>query len=65
MSDLQTLMMTDPLKLTKDNIDAIITELRNARQAFNLGNMKAGSTKPASAKTKEATSLAKALEIDL
>lgn len=36
MSDLQRLFDTDPLQLTKDNIDTIITSFRAARANFNL-----------------------------
>lgn len=36
MSDLQKLFDTDPLQLTKDNIDTIITSFRAARANFNL-----------------------------
>lgn len=36
------LMARDPLKLTEQNIDAIITDLRSKRHKFLAGNIKAG-----------------------
>lgn len=36
MSDLQKLFDEDPLKLTSENIDSIITAFRAARANFNL-----------------------------
>lgn len=36
MSDLQKLFDTDPLSLTKSDIDSIITAFRQARANFNL-----------------------------
>lgn len=50
MSDIAQIFATDPLKLTRDDITAVIAEMRKKRAAFNLGNMKAGSTKPPTAK---------------
>ncbi len=52
MSDISQLFSTDPLKLTREDISAIIVEYRKKRAAFNLGNMKAGSTKPPTEKQK-------------
>lgn len=45
MSDIAALFQLDPLSLTKDNIDAIITYYRGARESFILGEKAAGSTK--------------------
>lgn len=36
MSDLQRLFDTDPLNLTKENIDTVIAAFRAARANFNL-----------------------------
>ena len=57
MSDLQTLFDTDPLKLSAVDLSTIITEMRKSRHQFNLGNVKAGSTKPKTEKQKETASL--------
>lgn len=63
MNDLLQLMSTDPLQLAKEpeKLDAIIAELRSGQRAFNLGNMKGGSTK-ASKTTAEQKSLLKELD---
>lgn len=45
MTDLAQLFAADPLSLSKDDISTIIAEMRSKRHQFNLGNMKAGSTK--------------------
>lgn len=37
MSDLSLLFATDPLELTTEQLDQIITEMRAARTRFNLG----------------------------
>jgi hypothetical protein len=65
MSDLQTLFSRDPLTLTKDNIRSIIEEMRKSRHAFNMGNAKAGSTKPPTEKQKVIQSLAEKMKIDI
>jgi len=46
VSDIADIFARDPLKLTRDDILAVIKEFRAKRSAFNLGNVKAGSTKP-------------------
>lgn len=67
MSDLAELFARNPLDLTRDDVTKIVEEMRKSRHAFNLGNMKAGSTKPPTAKQKELTSLADkmGLKIDI
>lgn len=45
MSDIQALFDLDPLKLTKDDLDAIIKKLREQRAGFALGNKTAGKVK--------------------
>lgn len=59
MSDLSELFARDPLTYTKEGreIEIIIEEMRKKRGQFNLGNAKAGSTKPLTAKQKEVASL--------
>lgn len=57
MSDISELFQRDPLKLSEADLTAIIEKFRAARGQFNLGNMKAGSTKPATAKQKLVESL--------
>ena len=65
MSDMSELFARDPLKLEKAAFETILTEMRRNRANFNLGNMKAGSTKPPSAKTKESLDLTKKLGLEL
>lgn len=45
MSDISDLFALDPLKLTRENIEAIIAHYRQARANFNLGAKQAGSAK--------------------
>lgn len=52
MSDLTEIFARDPLSYTKEDLRTIIEEMRKRRGQFNLGNMKAGSTKPLSEKAK-------------
>jgi hypothetical protein len=65
VSDLATLFARNPLELTRTDIDTIVAEMRKSRHAFNLGNMKAGSTKPLSPKQKELKSLGDSLNINI
>lgn len=46
MNDIAELFARDPLSLTHEDIDSIIERMRQARTQFNLGNIRAGSTKP-------------------
>jgi len=48
-TDLNALMLEDPLNLTNDNIGSIITAMRDRRTRFNLGDQSAGSAKPRAA----------------
>lgn len=57
MSDIAELFTRDPLSLTKDNIDTIISEYRKARANFNLGEKSAGSVKKMTAKAKTVTEI--------
>ena len=61
MSDLTELFSRDPLELTRENIDEIITHMREKRHLFNAA------PKPkAKAKTKKLTDAqAAALKLDL
>lgn len=65
MSDIALLFARDPLTLTREDISTIIAEMRKSRHAFNLGNMKAGSTKPKTAKQKEVSELASKITISI
>lgn len=65
MTDIATLFARDPLDLTKEDITSIIEEMRKSRHAFNLGNVKAGSTKPPTAKQKATNDLLGKLDISL
>lgn len=48
--EISEIFATDPLSLTRTDITATIEYFRKARGQFNLGNMKAGNTKPAAVK---------------
>lgn len=62
MTDIARLFAEDPLSLTKEGIDEIITYYRTARANFNAGEKSAGSTK----KLKEASAPgAKVTTLDL
>lgn len=63
--DIVELFARDPLSLTEDDLTHIIAEMRKSRAAFNLGNVKAGSTKPKTAKQKVLGELAKGLDISI
>lgn len=65
MSDLSILFARNPLELTRADIDKIVEEMRKSRHAFNLGNTKAGSTKPLTTKQKELKSLTDSLDISI
>lgn len=45
MTDIARLFAEDPLSLTRENIDEIISYYREARKNFNNGEKAAGSTK--------------------
>lgn len=64
-TDISELFARDPLSLTKTDVVAIVERFRQARGQFNLGNAKAGSTKPQTEKQKTISSLASALKLDL
>ena len=57
MTDITELFARDPLDLSKQDIAAIVAKFRESRKAFNLGNSRAGSTKPPTAKQKKAADL--------
>lgn len=63
MTDLADIFARDPLTYTKDGgeLATIVEEMRKRRGQFNLGNAKAGSTKPLTAKQKEVLSIAEKL----
>lgn len=65
MNDLPALFARDPLSLTREDISQIVATMRESRKAFNLGNKKAGSTKPPTEKQKQINSLAEKLDISL
>ena len=64
-TDIALLMSTDPLKLTEIDIEAMVAKMRQQRGQYNLGNMKAGSSKPPTAKASAASDLAKKLGLEL
>lgn len=51
MSDLLELFSRDPLTYTKEGkeVETIIAKLRSQREAFTLGNLRAGNNKPKAA----------------
>lgn len=57
MTDVSELFARDPLALSKQDIAAIVARFRESRKAFNLGNTRAGSTKPPTEKQKKAADL--------
>ena len=66
MTDIHELFSRDPLTFTKEGgeIRAIVERFRAARGQFNLGSMKAGSTKkPTTAKQKAVASLGLSLNL--
>lgn len=65
MADVAELFARDPLDLTEDDLTTIVAEMRKSRHAFNLGNVKAGSTKPKTEKQKTLEGLAKGLDISI
>lgn len=65
MADIAELFSRDPLSYSEQDVVTIVTEMRKSRHAFNLGNVKAGSTKPKTEKQKKLEELANGLEIDL
>lgn len=70
MSDLSELFERDPLSLTKDDpaIVKMIEAYRAMRVKFDMGDMKAGSTKPRATSKKPpslAAALADSIKIDL
>lgn len=65
MTDIAELFSRDPLQLSDADLDTIIARFRESRKQFTLGNMKAGSTKPLTAKQKEIADLGVTLNLDL
>jgi hypothetical protein len=57
MTDITELFSRDPLDLSRQDIETIIAKFRESRKAFNLGNKRAGSTKPPTAKQKKTSAL--------
>ena len=60
MSDIQTLFERDPLSLSSQDLDTIISTLRTQRANFKLREKSAGNMKPKAKKP-----VTKATEIDL
>lgn len=65
MADVAELFARDPLSYTEADLTTIVEEMRKSRHAFNLGNVKAGSTKPKTEKQKTLASLASGLTINI
>lgn len=65
MTDITELFARDPLDLSKQDIVAIVAKFRESRHAFNLGNKRAGSTKPPTEAAKKVNALKEKLGSDL
>lgn len=65
MSDLSRIFALDPNKCTRTDIAQIVQAFRDRRAQFELGNMKAGSTKPVTGKMAELMKSVKSDDIDL
>jgi hypothetical protein len=63
--DIAELFSRDPLLYTEDDLTHIVTEMRKSRASFNLGSVKAGSTKAPTAKQKALGELASSLKIEI
>ena len=63
--DMSELFRRDPLSYSDQDIDIIVARFRESRKQFDLGNKKAGSTKPLSAKQKATEELGSKLSLDL
>ncbi len=63
MSTLVELMSRDPNDCDKADIEKIVKFFREKRTQFQLGDMKAGSTKPPAKGTAEAIAATKSLSI--
>lgn len=50
MRDIHELFAEDPLNLTREDITQIVAKMREFRKTFQLGNLKAGSTKAPTAR---------------
>ncbi len=57
MTDIAELFARDPREMTRDDLTQIVGKLRESRKQFNMGNVKAGSTKPKSASQKKGEEL--------
>lgn len=62
MTDLNELMLKDPLSLTRTDLEELVAAFRAARRQFNAGNARAGSTKPQTKKQKEVAAIANSLK---
>jgi len=63
--DLHQILDDDPRNHSDQDLDALIAFYREKRHLYNLGNAKAGSTKPLTDKQKDVKSLADKIELDL
>lgn len=64
-TDIAQLFAKDPLDLTKKDLGILIAELRTYRHQFELGNLKAGSTKPKTEKQKLVDDLTSKVTLDI
>jgi len=65
MSDLTELFSRDPLRLSKDDVRAIVLAYREKRKQFNLGGTLAGKVKPAPAKSMALANAVKSDDLDI
>ena len=64
MSTIAELFSRDPNNCSKQDIRTLVEYYRTKWTQFNLGDLKAGSSKPRSAKDEEAVQAAKKLNLD-
>ena len=62
-TDIAELFARDPLSLSDQDIDRIVSKFREMRGQYNLGNAMAGSTKPKTVKQKAALDIASKLDL--
>ena len=64
-TDIARIFALDPLGISNKDLKALITELRSYRHQFELGNIKAGSTKPKTDTQKAVVELADKVTLDI
>jgi hypothetical protein len=65
VTDIATLFATDPHNLSDRDLDELISQFRQKRQQFQMGNKKAGSTKAPTPKQAAAKEILGGLKLKL